>query len=319
MPVTRQPIFLLSLPRSGSTLVQRVLASTDDIATAPEPWFLLPQAYALRERGVEAEYVQVSSVRAIHEFVDRLPNGLADYRSGVRDFALRLYDLAAGDGDGRYFLDKTPRYHLIIDDLFELFPEARFVFLWRNPLAVAASIVETWAKGRWAVQRWHVDLFDGVANLTDGFRTHEDAALGMRFEDLVGDPLTAWPRLFAHLDLPFDPAVLSSFAELRLDGRMGDPTGVERYRELSTEPLEKWRRTMRSPVRKRWARHYLGWIGAERLAVMGYDLDELLEELDGVPMRSRGSVSDLGRGTYWWADRVGRDRAARLLWRRLPR
>ncbi|MEP6972676.1 MAG: sulfotransferase [Actinomycetota bacterium] len=319
MPVTRQPIFLLSLPRSGSTLVQRVLASTNDIATAPEPWFLLPQAYALRERGVEAEYVQVSSARAIHEFANQLPNGIADYRSAVRDFALRLYDLHAGDGGGRYFLDKTPRYHLIIDDLFEIFPDARFVFLWRNPLAVAASIVETWAGGRWAAQRWHVDLFDGVANLTAGFRAHEDAALGVRIEDLVGDPLTAWPQVFAHLDLPFDPAVLSSFSELRLDGRMGDPTGVERYRELSTEPLEKWKGTLRSPIRKRWARDYLRWIGEERLAVMGYDLGELLRELESVPTRARGSVSDLARGTYWWADRVGRERAARLLWRRLPR
>ena len=317
--MTRQPVFLLSLPRSGSTLVQRVLASTEDIATTPEPWFLLPQVYALRERGVEAEYVQVSSARAILEFAGRLPNGLADYRSEVRDFALHLYDLAANSGSGRYFLDKTPRYHLIIDDLFELFPEARFVFLWRNPLAVAASIVETWAGGRWAVERWHVDLFDGVANLTAGFRAHQNAVIGVRFEDLVLDPLPAWAQVFAHLDLPFDPAALSSFAELRLDGRMGDPTGVEHYHELSTEPVEKWKRTLRSPVRKRWARDYLRWIGAERLAVMGYDLDGLLEELDGVPMRARGSVSDIARGTYWWADRVGRDRAAKLLWRRLPR
>jgi hypothetical protein len=193
------------------------------------------------------------------------------------------------------------------------------VFLWRNPLAVAASIVETWAKGRWAVQRWHVDLFDGVTNLTDGFREHAGAALSVRFEDLVGDPLTAWPLLFDHLDLPFDPAVLTAFSELRLDGRMGDPTGVDRYRELSTEPLEKWKATMRSPVRKRWARGYLRWIGAERLAIMGFDLEELLRELDTVPSKALGSVSDLVRGAYWTADRVGRDRAATLLWRRLPR
>jgi hypothetical protein len=296
-----------------------VLASRSEIATTPEPWFLLPQVYALRERGVQAEYVQVSSARAIHGFAERLPNGLADYHAEVRGFALRLYDLAGGDADSRFFLDKTPRYHFIIDELFELFPDARFVFLWRNPLAVAASIVETWARGHWAVQRWHVDLFDGVANLTDGFRAHKSAALGVRFEDLVGDPSTAWPRLFAHLDLPFDPAVLSAFSELDLGGRMGDPTGVERYRELSTEPLEKWKATLRSPVRKRWASDYLRWIGADRLAIMGFDLEDLLRQLDSVPTKARGSFSDLVWGAYWQADRVGRDRAARLLWRRLPR
>jgi hypothetical protein len=316
--MSMQPVFLLSLPRSGSTLVQRVLTSTPEVATTAEPWFLLPQAYALRERGAEAEYVQVSSARAIRGFADRLPRGLEDYRSAVRDFALRLYD-QAGHGEGRLFLDKTPRYHLIIDELFEWFPEARFVFLWRNPLAVAASIVDTWARGRWAVERWHVDLHDGVANLTAGFRTHEDGALGVRFEDLVEDPLTAWPRVFDHLGLTFDPAVLSSFAEVRLPGRMGDPTGVLSYRELSTEPVQKWRTILRTPVRKRWARRYLGWIGEERLAMMGYDAEELLRELDAVPIRLRGSVSDLARNAYWRADRTGRDWAARLLWRRLPR
>ena len=316
--MTKQPIFLLSLPRSGSTLVQRVLASRPEISTTPEPWVLLPQVYALRERGVEAEYVQVSSARAIHGFAEHLPNGLADYHAEVRALALRLYDLAARDTESRFFLDKTPRYHLIIDDLFELFPDARFVFLWRNPLAIAASIVETWARGHWAIQRWHVDLYDGVANLTDGFRAHQAAALGVRFEDLVRDPLTAWPRLFAHLEVPFDAAVLSAFSELDLGARMGDPTGVERYHELSTEPLEKWKTTLRSPVRQHWARGYLRWIGAERLAVMGFELQDLLEELESVPTRARGSVSDLMRGAYWQADRVGRERAARLLWRRLP-
>ena len=315
----RQPIFVLSLPRSGSTLVQRVLASHDEIATTPEPWFLLPQVYALRERGIVAEYVQVSSVRAIREFADGLPNGLDDYRAEVRELALRLYDRAAS-GEGRYFLDKTPRYHLIIDDLFELFPEAQFIFLWRNPLAVAASIVETWAKGRWAVQRWHVDLYGGVENLVEGYRAHSEHALAVRFEDLVSSsPLDTWSRVFAHLDLGFDEALLVDFADLKLTARMGDPTGQERYRTLDVEPIQKWRTTLATPVRKRWSRGYLEWIGRDRLSIMGYDLDDLLSELDTVPTELRRSASDVARGLYWWADRASRERASRLMWRRLPR
>ena len=37
-----RPLFLLSLPRSGSTLVQRVLARSPQIATASETWLLMP-------------------------------------------------------------------------------------------------------------------------------------------------------------------------------------------------------------------------------------------------------------------------------------
>ena len=85
---------------------------------------------------------------------------------------------------------------------------------------------------------------------------------------------------------------------------MGDPTGVERYRRLTTEPLEKWRRTLANPWRKRWCREYLTWIGRERLATMGYDLDALLADLDATPSSPRRVVSDAVHGTYWsWAQR----------------
>ena len=39
-----------------------------------------------------------------------------------------------------------------------MFPDAKVIFLWRNPLAVVASIVETWTKGKWNVDRWQGDL-----------------------------------------------------------------------------------------------------------------------------------------------------------------
>jgi sulfotransferase family protein len=313
-----QPIFLLSLPRSGSTLVQRVLASHEEVATTPEPWVLLPQVYAMRERGAYAEYVQVSAARAIREFAQGLPGGAADYDDELRAFVLRLYARAAPSAP-TYFLDKTPRYHLIVEELFRLFPDARFIFLWRNPLAVAASIVETWAGGRWAVDRWRVDLFDGIENITTGFETHVDRAIAVRFEDLVSDPSTSWSPIFDHLGLAFDPALLSAFAKTRLEARMGDPTGADSYGELSTEPLDKWKRTLSGPVRKRWARTYLEWIGDHRLSLMGYDLATLRGELDAIPSGGRHVGSDVARGSYWRLDRVGREQAARLLWRRLPR
>ncbi|MBA3690706.1 MAG: sulfotransferase, partial [Actinobacteria bacterium] len=226
--MTRRPLFLLSLPRSGSTLVQRILAGHEEIATTPEPWLLLPQIYAMRERGLFAEYGQVPSSRAIREFAERLPGGMEDYRAELRSFITGLYERAADD-KGTYFLDKTPRYHHIADDLFELFPEGRFVFLWRNPLAIVASISETWGHGRWNVEKYRADLFDGTDNLVSAYRAHEGRSIAVRFEDLVARPLQTWPSVFAHLDLRFEPELLRSFGSVRLDARMGDPTGSRAY------------------------------------------------------------------------------------------
>jgi hypothetical protein len=312
--VTLRPLFLLSLPRSGSTLVQRVLAAHDEVVTAPEPWVLLPQVYAMRERGAYAEYGQVPATRAILEFAERLPGGRAAYEEELRHFVLALYGRVAGDR-GTYFLDKTPRYHFIVEDLMRLFPEGRFIFLWRNPLAIVASVVETWGKGRWNVGRWRSDLFDGTANLAAGYSAHAQRSLAVRFEDLVGDALATWPVVFDHLGLTFDASVLTSFRDVSLDARMGDPTGTKRYDSLSTEPLNKWKRTLADPVRKRWCRHYLRWIGDERLALMGYSLGELLAELDAVPTRLNRIGPDLARSGYAASNRLGKRAAARLLWR----
>jgi hypothetical protein len=313
--VTPTPLFLLSLPRAGSTLVQRVLASHEEISTAPEPWVLLPQVYATRERGVTAEYGQVPSSRAIREFARGLPGGEAAYEEELRGFVLRLYARASPDR-ARYFLDKTPRYHLIAEDLFRLFPDARFLFLWRNPLAVAASIVETWGGGSWIVDKYRLDLFDGVANLTRAYEHHRERVSAVRFEDLVGDPPAAWPPVFEWLGLPFDPEVLTRFGDVRLDARMGDPTGAKRYRELSAEPIEKWRSTLRGRVRMQWARSYLRWIGPERLSLMGYELAELLASLEALPSSPGRTGADLARSAYGRVSASRRRRAKDLLARR---
>jgi len=48
-------IFILSLPRSGSTLLQRILGGHSQVHTVAEPWLMLNPLYALRETGIEAE------------------------------------------------------------------------------------------------------------------------------------------------------------------------------------------------------------------------------------------------------------------------
>ena len=167
--------------------------------------------------------------------------------------------------------------------------------------------------------RWHVDLLDGVTNLVAAFEELQDRAFAVRFEELVADPTAAWPPLFDYLGLSFDAELLTAFDSVRLGGRLGDTTGSQRYRGLSTEPLDRWRRTLATPVRKRWSRRYLEWIGERRLKVMGYDLDALLGELDAVPTQLRLLASDLTRLAYFALDRTGREAGAKLLWRKRPR
>lgn len=288
------PLFLFSLPRAGSTLAQRVLAAHEQIATISEPWILLPYLYSQKDRGIYAEYDHHTFILALEDFCRELPNGKEDYLTEIRELALRLYTKAAGK-EAKYFLDKTPRYHLIVEDVIRLFPEGKFIFLWRNPLATAASIMEYWAQGRWNLSIHKLDLFDGLANLIAAYERHKSIAHAVRYEDLITNPEPEWRKIFTYLGLPYNPELFSRFAEVQLKGRMGDHSGTKRHQTLSQEPLNKWTRTMANPIRKAWCRRYLRWIGAERLNVMGYSLSELRTELDAAPTRLQRVGSDLCR------------------------
>jgi hypothetical protein len=287
-----QPIFIFSVSRSGSTLVQRVVAAHNGVATVSEPWILLPYLYTLRSRGAVAEYEHESMVMAIEDFCRELPEEGEDYRTELRSFVLRLYEKAAG-AEARYFLDKSPPYCLIAEEIMRLFPEGKFVFLWRNPLSIVASVIQTWEP--WHPTMFRSDLYIGLPRLVAAYRTHSARAYSVRFEDLVGGDARQWGALMDYLGIEFEPDALSRFSEVELNGRMGDPTGVKRYSTLNTEPQEKWKSTLVNPLRKEWCRRYLRFLGDERLAVMGYDRERIIRELNSQPSDTSCLIPDLGR------------------------
>jgi Sulfotransferase family len=295
-----QPIFLFSLPRSGSTLVQRVLASHPDVTTCSEPWFLLPLIYTLRDEGIYAEYNHHTLTSAVDDLCRQLPGGESHYRSEIRSFALRLYSSLSPDGDARYFIDKTPRYHLIVDDLFATFPDGRFLFLWRNPPAVISSMVETWQKGRWTLHPYHVDLLQGLPNLVESFSRHQNRACALRYEQLVSGDASAWSPAYEYLGLDFDESAIARFAEVELHGRMGDPRG-SRSVSLAAGPPDKWHKTFHNAFRKSWCLKYLRWLGPDRLGLMGYDLASLLREVEGIQTSATDLGPDMLRASYGWA------------------
>lgn len=297
-------LFLFSLRRSGSTMSQRILVSHPDISSGTtEPQILLPFLYALKEKGVTSEYSHRTMAKAVNDFCRVLPNGKEDYFTELRQFILRLY-ARANKQQTKYVLDKTPVYYLIVEDIIELFPNAKIIFLWRNPLSIISSFLHSRDRGKWVLYRHDTDLFEGLSNMVDACKKYRDRACVVNYEDLVMHPEEAWRRIFAYLDLPFDPALLTKFIDIPRQGRMGDPYGTKKYQSISKEPLEKWKRVLVNPIRKTWCRRYLQWIGRKRLAVMGYNLDELLAELDSIPFSLRFVMSDVVRMPFGLAFRL---------------
>jgi hypothetical protein len=286
--------FLLSLPRSGSTLLQRILAAHREIETVSEPHLLLPLVYTTRMQGVYSEYNHKLASMAIEDFSGSLRRGRLDYFSEMRKFVLALYRDAA-KGEGSYFLDKTPRYSLIVGEIMEIFPEGKFLFLWRNPLAVISSVLEQSQKGRWQLYGVKVDLFKGLVNLVDAYRKNPASCHSVRYEDLIREPAKVCDGILSYLGLSADAECVVNFDAVKLEGRLGDKIGSGQYRSITPQPLDKWKRTLSNPLRKVWCRRYLKWLGEERLAIMGYSLNSLIAELDGIPASRHMLLSDLCR------------------------
>ncbi|MEQ8689964.1 MAG: sulfotransferase, partial [Pseudomonadales bacterium] len=194
------PIFLLSLPRSGSTLLQRVLATDARIATASEPWLMLPYVAAYSNLATFSEFGGGLAKVGIREFLESLPGGMSNYRECIARFASSVYDLASPTG-AIYFLDKTPRYTLIADELIKIFPDAKYVVLWRNPAAIVASMIESFYDGKWRIYSNHIDLFRGFEALHDFAVKYRDRTLFIHYETFVKNPNDTLASLADYLGL----------------------------------------------------------------------------------------------------------------------
>jgi hypothetical protein len=277
-------IFLISQQRAGSTLLQRILAGHPDVHTTAEPWLMLHPIYALRQKGHQAEYNAELAFEALQDFCDTLQGGQEHYFEGLRRMALYLYGAACAQAGKPYFLDKTPRYYLIIPELLHVFPEARFILLLRNPLAVLASILNTWVKGHWVLlARYRDDLLLAPHRLVEGIELLGDRAIVVRYEDLVAEPASQVQTLCGRLGLDFIPGMEEYGKGEKPPGEMGDPTGVSRLTRPTAEGLDRWLELGHDRQTRHFAEGYLQSLGPETLRSLGYDYHDLESRLNQVP------------------------------------
>lgn len=234
--------------------------------------------YPLRREGILTEYNHVSQHQALLKFIQTLPNGQKDYDSAIRSFALQLYSLHAPNSSG-FFLDKTPRYHNIIPELARIFPEAKFLLLSRNPLAVTASILRTWSKDRFhRLYQFTGDIENGSSNLTRAIDLLGERCLVLNYENFTEKPEQELQRICRFLNIPLNPGMNKPAPPLS-KGSMGDETGARKYRDISTQSNKDWADFYHSRFRKRWAHDLLDKIGYEVVKGLGYNPEQLLKQI----------------------------------------
>ena len=271
-------ILLISQPRAGSTLLQKILGAHPAIHTVSEPWLALHPLYSLREEGLAADYNPALARTAVKEFLSRLPEGEEAYWQAVRGMLSDLYSRALSESGKSFFLDKTPRYYFIIPELRHVFADARLVILLRNPLAVLSSILGTWVKCEDPLQLrpFRHDLMTAPRLLLEGIRSCPSAIV-VHYEDLVSNPAEEIRSLCLKLGVAFQPGMIEYGAAAGGERWLyGDQDTVYREKRPAGPYATHWRSILnRFPEWEVWARSYLDALGPDLMRDLGYDYEEL--------------------------------------------
>ncbi|MBI5561770.1 MAG: sulfotransferase [Deltaproteobacteria bacterium] len=285
-------IFLISQPRAGSTFFQLLLAGHHDIATTSEPWIALHPLYALREHGIKTVYNHDLSREALKDFLSQSGATEESYRRAVAGLLLSLYGQAAASKGRRFFLDKTPRYYFIVEELIRLFPGAKFLILIRNPLAVLNSLFNKWVGTNYALLgEFRHDLVEAPRLLAGAVRANPGRCLMVKYEDLAADARGTLGTVCAHLGIAFEEVMLDYAGRVDPSWRFGDGIGARGTDRPRGEP-DGWRKGLAAPQSRLLARSYLKELGPELVTEMGYDFNDMEAALEPVePPEAQGLIS----------------------------
>jgi len=272
-------IFLISQPRAGSTLLQRILGSHPEVHTISEPWLMLHPLYALRDQGLKAEYSHPLYQLGLQEFLANISPEAPEsvYYEGIRRMYGYLYEQALSITGKRFFLDKTPRYYLIIPELQRTFPKAKFIILIRNPLAVLSSMIKTWTEGDWF---WfsgtgkRLDLLSAPTLLMQGVNMLGNSCIVVHYEDLIASAEETIKKITEFLEIAYSSQIINYGNHDLPRWKYGDQNNVYNHKSPNSENIQEWSKHIDGPQTWRLMDEYLPTLGRELIEEMGYSFDE---------------------------------------------
>jgi tetratricopeptide (TPR) repeat protein len=238
---SREPIFVLGMPRTGSTVVDRLLGTHSAIFCAGE----LPDFGAAVVAAVQRH---LGRRAARHELI--ACSAQLDFAALGSDYLNRTRPRT---GHTPYFTDKLPLNYLYIGLIARALPNARIVHVTRGPMATCygmykvlfdrgypfsydlQELADNFLAYRRLMAHWHASLPERIIEVT--------------YEKLVTDFEVEVRALFEHLDLPWDPRCIefhksttpvatASAAQVRRP-LYSTAIGTWRHHEAELAPLAK--------------------------------------------------------------------------------
>lgn len=226
---TSEPIFILGLPRTGSTLIERILSSHPAIYAAGE---LLHLNTAMME--------EIRKLGPLTDRADLLRKSLeADPAAIGRNYLRRTRPFT---GHCPHFIDKRPLNYLSIGIIHRALPRARIVHVRRTPMDTCYAIYKFLFNDAYP---WSYDL-DDIALYYIAYRRLMDhwrrvlpgRIVDVVYEDVVRDLEGKARKLIAELGLPWEPACLSFHTN---DAATLTGSAVQVRQQVYTSSIGRWR------------------------------------------------------------------------------
>ena len=224
-----RPIFVLGLPRSGTTLVEQILASHSGVKDGAELNLFRAATMALGGYGPGdvSRLAFHPGTEAVWTLFGRVYLHLLDERFGP---------------EGRV-VDKTLNHTRMVGLIHHILPKARFVWLRRDPADCALSCFRSHFVGG---LNWTWSLSDIAAQFADEDRLYQhwtslfpEAILTVPYEALVQDPDTWIAQILDHCGLPFE----AGLRDFHLTQRAVTTSSSRQVRQpLNAQGIGAWRR-----------------------------------------------------------------------------
>lgn len=254
--------FVLSCPRSGSTIFRLILAAHPQLFSPPE-LHLLPfnsmgsRAEEINKNGFEWMKFGVAEALMEAEGIKRKEalkavNTMAANDMPVVDVYRHLQE-KIGD---RVLVDKTPFYSCHpqwLKRAATMFPKAKFIFLTRHPVGMINSFVKLRLKelthnsfGCYSENPWHLGekwWLTGNKNINDFVESlSKPRSLFLRYEDLVSDTHSSMSDVCNFMNVPFNEKILNPYAETDKNTTkgIGDPN-IMNHSTIDASMADSWK------------------------------------------------------------------------------
>ena len=274
----------MGAPRSGTTLLARILSAHSEVASRAEPHLITPLAHLGYFGSVQkAPYDPFNVQQAIQELVRDLPGGEADYLDALRAYTDSVYgSILRQTPDKKYFLDKTPANSLVLPFLTKLYPDAGYIVLTRHPLAILSSYVNSFFDGDYQVAIQHNPILQRyVPALARILREKPVPFVRIRYEDFVADPDAEFHAICDHLKIPFESSAINYQEQSEEFQGLGDPIGVGQHDRPVTSSIKRWAvEIAANPESLKQVLSIVDQLEDDDLETLGYPRAQILDDLN---------------------------------------